>query len=66
MFRYRMTLAVWLSVLLLSACASSPAPTSAAFKAVPVKGDPRITLSTTNDMLLVDIISPTGIGSAAD
>jgi hypothetical protein len=32
---------------------------------VPLKGDPRITFSAADDMLLIDITSPTGIGSAA-
>ncbi len=35
------------------------------YRAVPLKGDPRITFSATNDTLLIDITSPTGIGSAA-
>ena len=61
---YRMTLVVYASLLLLSACASPSATTSSTFKAVPLKGDPRVVLSTTNEMLLADITSPTGIGSA--
>jgi hypothetical protein len=32
---------------------------------VPLKGDPTITFSTAGDMLLIDVTSPTGIGSAA-
>jgi hypothetical protein len=55
------------SLTLLSLAACAPAPTSidrATYTAVPLKGDPIITFSTTNDMLLIDITSPTGIGGA--
>lgn len=55
------------SLILLSLVACAPATTSidrATYKAVPLKGDPVITFSTTNDMLLIDITSPTGIGGA--
>jgi hypothetical protein len=54
-----------LAVLCLAACAPSSASNErATYKAVPLKGDPVITFSTTTDMLLIDITSPTGIGSA--
>ncbi len=49
----------------LAACA--PAANSidrATYKAVPLKGDPHIAFSTTNELLLIDITSPTGIGGA--
>ena len=55
------------SFVLLSLVACAPASTAidrATYKAVPLKGDPVITFSTTNDMLLIDITSPTGIGGA--
>ncbi len=55
----------WL-VLGLAACApSSASNVSAVYRAVPLKGDPRVTFSTTNETLLIDIVSPTGIGSTA-
>jgi hypothetical protein len=53
-------------MLSLSACALVPASIEPAmFEAEPLKGDPVITFSTTNEMLLIDIASPTGIGGAA-
>jgi hypothetical protein len=53
-------------LLLLAACApSSASPERATYQAMPLTGDPRITFSTANDSLLIDIISPSGIGSAA-
>jgi hypothetical protein len=58
-----------LAVLGLAACAPSSASNErATYKAVPLKGDPAITFNTadaTGDTLLIDITSPTGIGSAA-
>ena len=66
MRRYSLILFSWLVVVSTAACAASSASNArAAYRAVPLKGDPRITFSTTNDTLLIDIISPTGIGSAA-
>ncbi len=62
MRRYNLIALSWLIILTLSACASSG---HATYTAVPVKGDPRITFSTAGDALLIDIASPTGIGSAA-
>jgi len=51
-------------VLSLTACAPATAPhENAAYQAVPLKGDPVVTFSTTGDTLLIDITSPTGIGS---
>jgi len=53
-----------LAVLSLTACAPSSASNApATFNAVPLKGDPRVTLNTATDKLLIDITSPTGIGS---
>jgi hypothetical protein len=55
-------------VILLSLIACAPAATSidrVAYKATPLKGDPVVTFSTSNEMLLIDITSPTGIGGAA-
>ncbi len=57
--------ALGLMLFILVACsqrASSVEPLT--LKAVPLKGDPQIVFSTTNEELLVDITSPTGIGSA--
>ena len=55
-----------LTVLSLAACApTSPASERPPYTAVPLKGDPVITFTTTTDLLLIDITSPTGIGSAA-
>jgi hypothetical protein len=67
MFKRRNTFVVlsWIAVLGLAACASAPvASNGATYQAVPLKGDPVITFSTTNDLLLIDITSPTGIGGA--
>ncbi len=61
---FRTILAVYASLLLLSACAQPSETPSSNFKAIPLKGDPHIVLNTTNEMLLADITSPTGIGSA--
>jgi hypothetical protein len=65
---YRRCLCILLSsvaLLSLAACASSARqidrPT---FRYTPLKGDPRIVFTTSNEMLLIDITSPTGIGSA--
>lgn len=62
--RHSVLLVLWGIVLLSSAaCApSSAANDRATYTAVPLKGDPTITFSTTNDQLLIDITSPTGIG----
>jgi hypothetical protein len=67
MMRHSAVLAVaCLVVVSLTACAPSSASIDrATYKAVPLKGDPVVTFSATNDMLLIDITSPTGIGSAA-
>ena len=66
MRRSTVILLSWLVVLGTAACApSSVSNVRAAYRAVPLKGDPRITFSTTNDTLLIDITSPTGIGSTA-
>jgi len=55
-----------LAVLSLTACAPSSASIErATYQAMPLKGDPVITFSTTSDTLLIDITGPTGIGSAA-
>ena len=67
MRRYKLIVLSCLVVLGLTACAPLPSTSSerATYKAVPLKGDPRITFSTTSNQLLIDITSPTGIGSAA-
>jgi hypothetical protein len=66
MHRWQLMMLSCLVVLGLAACApSSTSIDRASYKAVPLKGDPVITFSTTNDMLLIDITSPTGIGGAA-
>lgn len=67
MMRHSAVLAVaCLVVVSLTACApSSAADVSGIYRAVPLKGDPRITFSPAGDTLLIDITSPTGIGSAA-
>jgi hypothetical protein len=62
----RHTLLVWscLIVFGLAACVpSTAAHERATYTAAPLKGDPRITFSATADELLIDITSPTGIGS---
>ncbi len=58
-----------LSCLLLATSTACRQPsatlTPATFTAAPLRGDPQIVVSTINDTLVVDITSPTGIGSAA-
>lgn len=48
----------------LAACAAPRSASSPTFTYTPLKGDPRLTFSTTNEGLLIDIQSPTGIGAA--
>ncbi len=55
-------LAVW-GVAACSTLSTSSAQTT--YQATPLKGDVRVTFSTTGEMVLIDITSPTGIGSAA-
>lgn len=66
MRHHTLLVVVCLTVLSLAACApNSPASERPPYTAVPLKGDPVITFNTTDDQLLIDITSPTGIGSAA-
>ena len=55
-----------IALLSFAACAASARqidrPT---FRYTPLKGDPKIVFTTSNELLLIDITSPTGIGSAA-
>ena len=53
-----------LAALSLAACAPSTASNeNAVYNAVPLKGDPHVTFNPTAGTLLIDITSPTGIGS---
>jgi len=65
---FRRYLAVWLSgvaLLSLAACAPSARQVEGpTFRYTPLKGDPRIVFTTSNELLLIDITSPTGIGGA--
>ncbi len=60
----------WISLCLLlapliTACGQPPlSPEPLTLQAVSLKGDPQIVFSTTFDQVLVDVTSPTGIGSA--
>ena len=66
MRRYTLLALSCFTLLSLAACAPSSAPLAqATFVAVPLKGDPRVTFSTSGEMLVIDITSPTGIGGAA-
>jgi len=66
MRRYALFALSCFALLSLATCAPSSTPMAhATFVAVPLKGDPRVTFSTGGEMLLIDITSPTGIGSAA-
>ena len=66
MRRYALLALSCFTLLSLAACAPPTASSERApYTAVPLKGGPGITLSTTGDVLLIDITSPTGIGSAA-
>lgn len=59
---------VWLGLVILSliACAPSSASTvRATYRASAVKGNSRIAFTPSDDALLIDITSPSGIGSAA-
>ena len=59
-------LVLGLAVLAVTACSASSAPSARpAYQATPLKGEPHVTFSTTSEMVLIDITSPTGIGSAA-
>ncbi len=50
---------------MLTACSQAAAPTERpTLSATPLKGDPLIVFSVTDESLLADITSPTGIGSA--
>ncbi len=51
--------------LTLTACSSASRQANrATYQAITLKGNPRITFSTSNDTLLIDITSPGGIGAA--
>jgi len=66
MRRYALLALSCFAVLNLTACAPSSALNErTTYKAVPLKGDSVITFSTAVDVVLIDITSPTGIGSAA-
>jgi hypothetical protein len=55
-----------IALLSLAACAAPARSTERpAFRYTPLKGDPRIVFTTSNEMVLIDITSPSGIGSAA-
>lgn len=61
---YASLLVAGLTLLSLAACATSSASDQgAAYQAIPLKGDPVITFSSADDSVLIDITSPTGIGS---
>jgi hypothetical protein len=62
---YTLLVVACLTLLNLSGCASSATSNDRAiYKAIPLRGDPVITFSATNDLLSIDITSPTGIGGA--
>jgi hypothetical protein len=64
--RYLCVLLFGASLLSLAACAAPARPIARpTFRYTLLKGDPRIVFTTSNEMLLIDITSPTGIGSAA-
>jgi hypothetical protein len=64
--RYALLALSCFAVVSLSACTFLPASTQpATYTAEPLKGDPHVTFNTTGGRLLIDITSPTGIGSAA-
>jgi hypothetical protein len=66
MHRCSLILLPWFVVLSLTACALSTVSSNpSAYKAMPLKGKPVVTFSATNDILSIDITSPTGIGSTA-
>jgi hypothetical protein len=48
----------------LTACGGPSQGSGATFHATGLKGDPTIALTVSNDLLLVDVTSPSGIGSA--
>jgi hypothetical protein len=64
--RYLPALLACVLVVNLAACAPATQQIDrSTFRYTPLKGDPRIVFTTSNEMLLIDITSPTGIGSAA-
>lgn len=55
-----------LAVLGVTACAATPSSSAhTTYQATPLKGDPGVTFDSTGEMVLIDVTSPTGIGSAA-
>jgi len=63
--RYLFVLLSGVTLLSLTACAASTRQIDQlTFRYTPLKGDPQIVFTTSNDLLLIDITSPTGIGSA--
>ncbi len=62
--RYLLALLSGAVLLSLAACAAPARPIDRpTFRYTPLKGDPRIVFTTSNEMVLIDITSPTGIGS---
>ena len=58
-------LVVCLAVLGATVCSASSASSArTTYQATPLKGDPSVTFNTSREMVLIDITSPTGIGSA--
>jgi hypothetical protein len=63
--RYLSALLSGVALLSLAACAPSARQVEGpTFRDTPLKGDPQIVFTTSNDLLLIDITSPTGIGGA--
>ncbi len=62
--RYLFVLLFSVAFLSLAACAAPARPIERpTFRYTPLKGDPKIVFTASNELLLVDITSPTGIGS---
>ena len=66
MHRYILLVAACLTILSTAACAPSSAPAvRGTYEATTLKGDPSVTFNTTGDTLLIDVVSPSGIGGSA-
>jgi hypothetical protein len=63
--RYLLALLSGMTLLSLAACAASARPIDQpTFRYTPLKGDPQIVFTTSDELLLIDVTSPTGIGGA--
>lgn len=67
MLRHRLVILISSAAIMgLAACAAPARQLDrAAFQYTPLKGDPQVVFTTSNELELIDVTSPTGIGSVA-